>query len=60
MRVMELAVQQFWVSLGVDLVAEKNWQFILDQVNAAIRKRDPKDAKTKAYARPHRICITLR
>lgn len=50
MCVMELAVQQFGSALGVNLVAEKNWQVILDQVNAAIRKRDPKDAKTKAYA----------
>lgn len=51
MRVMELAVQRFGSELGVKLATEQNWQVILDQVNAAIRKRDPKkDKKAKAYA----------
>lgn len=50
MRVMELAVQHFGDELSVTVVAEKNWQVILDQINAAIRKLDAKDAKTKAYA----------
>jgi len=50
MRVMELAVQRFGEELGVQLAAEKNWQVILDQINAAIRKWDVKDAKTKAHA----------
>lgn len=50
MRVMELAVQQFGSELNITLVTEKNWQVILDQVNAAIRKLDARDAKTKPYA----------
>jgi len=50
MRVMELAVQRFGHELKVTLVTEKNWQVILDQINAAIKKLDAKDAKTKAYA----------
>lgn len=50
MRVMELAVQEFGNVLRVSLVNEKNWQIILDQVNAAIRKLDAKDVRTKAYA----------
>jgi hypothetical protein len=50
MRVMELAVHRFGDVLGVTFVREKNWQVILDQINAAIRKLDQKDAKTKAYA----------
>lgn len=50
MRVMELAVQRFGDELGVALAAEQNWQVILDQVNAAIRKLNPRDKKTKAYA----------
>lgn len=50
MRVTELAVQRLGSKLDVDLVAEKNWQVILDQINAAIRKLDAKDSKTKLYA----------
>jgi len=38
--------------LNVSLVTEKNWQVILDQINAAIKKLDAKDAKTKLYAQP--------
>jgi hypothetical protein len=50
MRVMEIGVQRFGDKLGVTLVQEKVWQVILDQTNAAIRKMDPKQPKTKAYA----------
>jgi hypothetical protein len=50
MRVMELAVQEFGSVLGISLVTEKNWQVILDELNAAIRKLDQRAAKTKAYA----------
>lgn len=50
MRVMELAVQRFGNELNVSLVTEKNWQVILDQINAAIKKLDAKDTKTKLYA----------
>jgi len=50
MRIMELGVQKFGDRLGVMLVQEKNWQIILDQVNAAIRKLDAKQPATKAYA----------
>lgn len=51
MRVMELAVQRFGDQLSVSLVTEKNWQVILDQINAAIKKLDHKDVKTKLYAK---------
>jgi len=50
MRVMELAVQRFGNELSVALVAEKNWQVILDQINAVVRRLDARDAKTKKYA----------
>jgi len=50
MRVMELAVQSFGGELGVKVASEQNWQVILDQINAAIRKRDTKQANTKRYA----------
>lgn len=50
MRVMELTVQEFGETLGVQLAAQQNWQVILDQINSAIRKRDARDEKTKAYA----------
>ena len=50
MRVMEIAVQRFGDKLGVPLVAEKNWQVILDQINSAIKILNHKDPKTKAYA----------
>jgi hypothetical protein len=50
MRVMEIAVQRFGDKLGVTLVAEKNWQVILDQINSAIKAMNHKDPKTKAYA----------
>jgi len=50
MRVMELSVQQFGKELGITLVTDKNWQVILDQINAAIKKLNAKDAKTKNYA----------
>ncbi len=50
MRVMEIAVQRFGDRLGVRLVKEQNWQVILDQINAAIRKMDHKEQATKTYA----------
>jgi hypothetical protein len=50
MRIMELAVQRFGTQLGVTLASEQNWQVILDQINAAIRKRDAKRPDTKRYA----------
>ena len=50
MRIMEIAVQEFGDKLGVKLVKETNWQVILDQINAAIKKMDSKDKKTVAYA----------
>ncbi len=50
MRALELAVQRFGSELNITLVTEKNWQVILDQINAAIKKLDAKDAKTKKYA----------
>jgi hypothetical protein len=45
MRIMERGVQAFGRALGVSLVNEKNWQNILDEVNARIEelpKSDPK------------------
>jgi hypothetical protein len=51
MRIMEIAVQKFGDKLGVTLVQEKQWQCILDQINAAIKKMDPKkDKKAIKYA----------
>jgi hypothetical protein len=51
MRIMESAVQSFGTKLGVTLAAERNWQVILDQINAAVRKMDPKkDPLATVYA----------
>jgi hypothetical protein len=44
MRIMEVGVQRFGEVLGVQLVAEKNWQNILDEINKAL--------KNNAAARP--------
>ena len=49
MRIMEIALQHFGTAVGVTLVDEKVWQVILDQINAAIKKMDAKQPKTKAY-----------
>ncbi len=49
MRVMESGVQAFGAKLGIDLVSEKVWQVILDQVNSAIRALG-KDPLAKQYA----------
>ena len=48
MRVMEAALQHFGSELGITLVAEKNWQNILDEVNSAIRKLDHKLSRTRS------------
>jgi hypothetical protein len=50
MRIMEIGVQEFGSKLGVPLVGEKNWQVILDGVNAAIKKLPPKDPKTIEFS----------
>jgi hypothetical protein len=50
MRVMEIALQKFGESLGVALASEKNWQNILDEINKAIKRLDPKASQTIAYA----------
>lgn len=50
MRVTEIAVQLFGNKLEIQLVAEKNWQSILDEVNKAIKALPAKDALTVAYA----------
>jgi hypothetical protein len=51
MRIMESAVQSFGTELGVTLASEQNWQVILDQINAAVRKMDPKkDPLAAVYA----------
>jgi hypothetical protein len=50
MRIMEIAVQHLGTKLGVTLTQEKNWQNILDEVNAAIKKMHPKSDETKKYA----------
>jgi hypothetical protein len=50
MRVMEIAAQKLGDALGVQLVSDKVWQVILDQVNKAIRAMDQKDPKTKVFA----------
>jgi hypothetical protein len=48
MRIMEVGVQGLGTKLGVTLVAEKNWQNILDEVNKAIKRLPPKDSATIA------------
>jgi hypothetical protein len=50
MRVVEIGVQKFGDKIGISLTTEKNWQNILDEVNKAIKKMDPKNELTKQYA----------
>src|SRR5579864_3349311 len=50
MRILELAVQAFGSEIGVTLVAEKNWQVILEQANKAIKGLNQRAPKTKQYA----------
>lgn len=50
MRVMEVGVRRFGNALDVELVDEKNWQNILDEINKKIRAMDHKQQKTKAFA----------
>lgn len=51
MRIMEIGVQLLGTKLGVSLASEKNWQVILDQIGAAIKKlHGLKDSKEKEYA----------
>lgn len=50
MRVMENGVRYFGDELGVQLVDEKNWQNILDEINKKIKVLDHKQQKTKALA----------
>lgn len=47
---MEVGVQKFGTKLGVTLVAEKNWQNILDEINKAIKNMDQKAPETKELA----------
>ncbi len=47
MRVMELGVQTLGAELGVQLVTEKNWQNILDEVHKAIKPLNHKLQRTK-------------
>lgn len=50
MRVMETAVQKLGETLNIDLVHEKNWQNILNEVNKAIKALDHKQEGTKKLA----------
>jgi len=50
MRVMEVGVQKLGTKLGVPLTHEKNWQDILNQINAPIAKLPPKSPSTKQIA----------
>jgi HEPN domain-containing protein len=54
MRVMELAVQYLGDELGIDLVREKNWHNLLDEVDKAVRalpiKSSGQKAKRNRYA----------
>ena len=47
MRIMEVGVQQFGAALSIKLTDQKNWQNILDEINKALKARDPKDPHTK-------------
>jgi nucleoside diphosphate kinase len=48
MRVMEGAVQYLGGKLKINLVREKNWHNILDEVDKAIKNMNPKNSKQKA------------
>jgi hypothetical protein len=50
MRVMECAVQDLGIAVGVSLTHEKNWQNILDEINKAIKAMDQKNPRTKQFA----------
>ena len=50
MRVMEQAVQEFGVALGIAFTTEKNWQNILDEINKAIKSLPAKDNRTIALS----------
>jgi hypothetical protein len=50
MRIMEVGVQKLGTKLGVTLVEEKNWQDILNQINAPISKLPPKSSSTRQLA----------
>jgi hypothetical protein len=48
MRVMEGAVQFLGGKLNINLVREKNWHNILDEVDKAIKNMNPKNSRQKA------------
>lgn len=50
MRVMEIGLQRLGELLGVQLVTEKNWQNILDEVTKAVKALNQKEARTKTLA----------
>jgi hypothetical protein len=50
MRVMEQAVQEFGVALGIAFTTEKNWQNILDEINKSIKFLPAKDSRTIALS----------
>lgn len=50
MRVMEIAVQILGEHLGIQLVNNKPWQNILDEVNKAIKVLDQKSPQAKLFA----------
>jgi HEPN domain-containing protein len=50
MRIMEHGVQRFGTVIGAPITDTKNWQAILNEVNARIKGMDPHDQKTKFYA----------
>jgi hypothetical protein len=45
MRVMESVVQDFGTTVGVTLTGEKNWQVILDEINAGLRNLAKGDSR---------------
>lgn len=51
MRIMEATVQVLGTSLGIVLVAEKDWHNILEEVNKAIKNLPQKDQRTIHLAR---------
>ncbi len=50
MRVMETGVQEFGTVLGITRTNEKNWQNILDEINAKIKALPPKDVRAIALS----------
>jgi hypothetical protein len=61
MRIMEVGVQEFGNTLGVEFVSEKVWQVILDQANKAIKTLSSTDSRIVGFnqASAHLFSVKL-